>query len=409
MVITGVGLINAAGEDPGQVWRAWAEGDCAAIASQPQFADEAFPSKLAAPVEFDPKERFGAREGRDMDRVSALAIFAGERALEAAGLAPGGFDPARLGVCLGTAFGGVRSSSHWYAVAATQPRGRISPLCIPMAMCNAPTYHLAHRIGAAGPSRTLSTACSSSSAALAAAVDLLRAGRADVVLAVGADAAVVPFIFRAWRGLRVMTQDNEAGSKAYRPFDEGRSGFVMGEAGVALVLETEAHARARGAPVRGEVLGYGNNLDVGGITASAQPLQAACLQGALEDGGLSAGDVGFVVAHGSGTVMNDGVEAQAITEVLGEVPVTDSKPVYGHVMGASGLVEVALALESLDRDLVPGIPNLTQLAKDCPIRVPGEGGIRPERSVCLIDSFGFGGTNVTVALRGRGERRPEAS
>ena len=164
-------------------------------------------------------------------------------------------------------------------------------------------------------------------------------------------------------------------------------------------METREHAEARGATIRGEVLGYGNNLDGGGIAAPSAPRQVACLRAALEDAGLAPEDVGFVAAHGSGTVLNDPVEADALHEVLGAVLVQDAKPVFGHLMGASGLAEVVLALESLRRGRVPPIPNLQDLDPACPVRPPGEGGEAPGAPVCLVDSFGFGGTNVTLALR----------
>jgi 3-oxoacyl-[acyl-carrier-protein] synthase II len=400
IVVTGTGLLTAAGGDVAATWEKVLAGDTSAIRPHPAFAGEEFPSKLAGSLdEWDPREHFGRKELRDMDRVVKVALFAAEQAVRDAGLEPGALDEERFGVVFGTGFGGLRTTSHWVEEVARDPGTRVSPLAIPLGMPNAGAYHLARRYRALGPTRTVSTACSSSALAVAAALDQLRAGRADAMLVAGADVAAFPGIIRSWRGLRVMTLENELEGGAYKPFDVSRAGFVMGEGAAALVLETRAHAEARGVPTCGEVLGYGNNLDGGGIAAPSAPRQVACLRAALQDAGLEAGEVGFVAVHGSGTILNDPVEAEALHEVLGPTLVQDAKPVFGHLMGASGLAEVVLALESLGRGLVPSIPNLRELDPACPVRPPAEGGEAPPAPVCLVDSFGFGGTNVTLALR----------
>lgn len=400
IMVTGTGLLTAAGGDVAATWERVLAGNTDAIRPHPDFAGDEFPSKLVGSLDgWDPREHFPRKELRDMDRVVKVALYAAERALAAAGLEPGELAEERFGVSFGTGFGGLRTTSHWVEEVARDSGTRVSPLAIPLGMPNAGAYHLARRYRALGPTRTLSTACSSSALAVAAAVDQLRAGRADAMLVAGADVAAFPGIIRSWRGLRVMSQENALGGGAYKPFDVSRGGFVMGEGAAALVLETREHAEARGAVVRGQVLGYGNNLDGGGIAAPSVPRQVACLRAALQDAGLEPGDVGFVAVHGSGTVLNDPVEAEALHTVLGPILVQDAKPVFGHLMGASGLAEVVLALESLRRGWVPPIPNLRELDPACPVAPPRAGGEAASAPVCLVDSFGFGGTNVTLVLR----------
>ncbi len=408
LVVTGVGLLTAAGDEPAALWERWQKGDTSAIQRYPEFEGEAYPSSLAGSLaSWDRKSYFARREARDLDRSVEVALYAADRAIRLAGLKTpsekAGFeaDEDRFGVFYGTGYGGVRTMVDWLSVIEGNPEKSISPLAVPMATTNAACFHFSKRFGCRGTVRTYSTACSSGSLALTGAIDSLRLGKCDVALVAAADTAVFPTMLRFWKGLRVLSDQDHLGGAAFRPFDRDRTGFVMGDGASALVVETEAHAKKRGAKPLAKVLGYGNNLDGAGLTAPSVARQVACLNLALQDSGLDPDSVGHVVAHGSATALNDRVEAQAIYEVFGASPyVSESKPLYGHTMGASGLIESVLAIESLKRGRVPSIPNLENQEDEFLIQTPGDGGAPLSKNTCLINSFAFGGTNVCLAFQG---------
>lgn len=397
-----MGLLSAAGEGVGSVWEVYSQGSTRALQVLPDMQELGLKATLGARIQdFDARARLGRKFGRDIDRATGLAQVAAEEALVQAGLDQENPDPARSGILVGTGFGGVGTFVEWSQKAARDPSLSIFPLVIPMSTNNATSYHLGRRWGWDGPSRTYSTACSSSLLALLAGADLLALGRADRVLVVGMDSALVPYVYRAWQGLRVMSEV-EAETGRYRPFADSRPGFVLGEAAAAVVLETEASARARGATCQGLFLGGGNNLDRAGITTPSEPRQIDCMRLALEDAGCEPSAIEFVAAHGSGTILNDAVEARAIAQVFGESEpwVADAKPVHGHTMGASGLAELVLALTSQARRHLPAIPDVDAPGGDCPVRLPPPSGAKLEGGPFLLNSFGFGGTNVSVVVGG---------
>jgi 3-oxoacyl-[acyl-carrier-protein] synthase II len=309
--------------------------------------------------------------------------------------------PERVGVVFGSGLGGISTLVEQVGVLADRGPKRVSPFLVPMMMANTATGQIAIETGARGPSSCTVTACAASASAIGEAADLIRLGRADAVVAGGAEAAVTPLCIAAFAQMKALSTRNDDPTAASRPFDADRDGFVVGEGGGALVVEELEHARARGATVLAEVLGYGATSDAHHLTAPdpAGAGAAAAMRVALADAALPAEAVGYVNAHGTSTVLNDRTEALAIREVLGTgVAVSSTKSVTGHLLGAAGAVEAVACTKVLGTGSVPPTANLEHSDPDVGLDlVAGEAREVPVR-VALSNSFGFGGHNVTLVF-----------
>jgi 3-oxoacyl-[acyl-carrier-protein] synthase II len=404
VVITGIGLLTGAGNDPKTVWRSLAAGSCRGTRPIDRFEVGNLPTRIAAQVrEFDPERLFGARQCQDMDRVTQMALYAAQEAMGDAGLR-GWIDRYRLAVTFGTGMGGIGTIWRAAELAVSSATRRLPPLTIPVAMHNASAHQIARHIGAHGPNLTCSTACSSGSVALGAALRMVQRGEADAALVCGADAPIVPLPFRAWCALRAMSTWNEPPETAFRPFDMTRNGFVLGEGAGAVVCEEIESARERGARIYGEVLGFGSTCDAGALTAPSAEHQAEAIRVALDDAAIRPRDLGFVIAHATATRLNDLTEAEALRRALGVaaefVPVAAYKPIFGHTMGACGVVEFIAGLMSVNRGWLNPTPNLTSPDPDCALRHVDACGMPPPGSVFISHAFGFGGNNAVLAARG---------
>ncbi len=333
------------------------------------------------------------RFGRDLalyDRFTQFALVAAEQAAQQAGI---DHDPTRIGVILGTAGGGLSTTDDSFRAVYAEGKNRVHPFTVPRLMPSASASHVAMRCRAQGPVFSLSSACASSNHAMGVALQMIRAGLADCILTGGADAMLTFGGIKAWEGLRVMSPDG------CRPFCATRNGMVMGEGAAVFVFETREHAMARGAPILAEVAGIGMTSDAADIVLPNLDGAARAMRLALADAGLAAADIGYVNAHGTGTAANDRVESQAIAMTLGDrVPVSSSKSMHGHLMGAAGAVELLACLLALQDGWVA--PNIGHRQSDpvCGINIVKNTAQQADIGACLSNAFAFGGLNAVIAL-----------
>jgi nodulation protein E len=345
-----------------------------------------------------------AHEGRERgDRFTRFALIAAEEAAEQAGYAGAGLDPERVGVLVGTGLGGCETLDASYKRVYGEGQTRVAPTAIAWSMYNAATSAVSAKYQARGISYALVSACASSAHAIGLAAQAIRSGQADAVFAGGADAPLTYGIIRAWESMRVLSVDNEHPESACRPFSADRKGLVLAEGAAVLFLESFDHALRRNQPILGEIAGFGATSDAGHVTDPSADGAARAMVMALRDARCEPAAVGYINAHGTGTKANDATETAAIHTVFGahadRIPVSSTKSMHGHAMGASGAIEVAGSLLALNDGVIPPTINLVQPDPACDLDyVPNEP--RPGNvSLFLSNSFGFGGMNAVVAVR----------
>jgi 3-oxoacyl-[acyl-carrier-protein] synthase II len=403
VVVTGTGVVTAAGSSVERFWEALLAGASTAryvervdmSGSQIGFACEV--------ADFDPTSLLSEKETRRHDRITQLTLGAAHAALTDAG-SPS-VDGDRVAVVIGTGFGGLETAEanarDFLGVGTPGVQGRTHPLFIPMAMPNAPAAAVSMRWGFRGPCLNVATACAAGANAIGEGVRLLQQGAADVVVAGGAEAPIVPWIMAGFAAARALSQRSDDPAGASRPFDRDRDGFVMGEGAAVLVLERAGDARSRGAPVRGQVLGYARNADAFHLVAPPPDGRGAadCMRLALDDAGIAPSDVAHVNAHGTSTLHNDLAEAIAIRTVFGASPppVTSVKGVIGHSIGAAGAIEAAATLLTLEHATIPPTANLATLDPEIDLDVVTTP--RPLGDGMIVSSsFAFGGHNAVLVL-----------
>ena len=397
VVVTGIGLVTPAGLGVDATWKTVVSGAPTA-APDPRFAEAGIPVTISCRVPtFDPDVEVGRAAGRRLDPFVHFAVLAAREAVEQAGSLP---DADRTGVVLGCGIGGV---SSWESAHATFiEKGRAHPLMIPKLLSNMAAGQLAIEHGLRGPNLTINTACAAGASAIGVARDLLRGGSADCVLAGGVEASLTPLSAASFAQMGALSRRND--ETASRPFDVDRDGFVMGEGAAVLVLERAEDARARGVTPLAVVAGYGASADAHHQTAPPDDGAGAALaiRRALADAGLGPDDIDHVNAHGTSTPLNDKAESLALRGVLGDaldrIPVTSTKGVTGHMLGAAGAVEAAFAILAIRDGVLPPTANLHRQDPDIALDVVA-GRPRDQRvDAVLSDSFGFGGQNAALVL-----------
>jgi 3-oxoacyl-[acyl-carrier-protein] synthase II len=387
-----------AGQDLDSFWSTIASGQSTA-ATITRIDPSPLPVRFGCEVrDFDPVPYVGPKEARRMDRVTQLGVAAAADALDDAGAIDA--DPARCAVIMGTGIGGLITLEEQAGVYIAKGAARVSPFLVPMMMTNANAGTIAMRFGWTGPNLCISTACAASAHAIGEATRLIRDGSADVVMTGGAESSMTPIAISAFARMTALSTRNDDPARASRPFDADRDGFVIGEGAAALLLERWDRAAARGARIYGEVVGYGRNADAYHITAPSPGGEgaAACMQLALDDAELQPSAIGHVNAHGTSTELNDAAEAEAIRKVFGETPppVTSTKGVTGHLIGAAGATEAIACLLAMGYGEVPPTANLDRLGDEIALDVVA-GAARPlAPQPALSNSFGFGGHNATL-------------
>ncbi|GAA2128977.1 beta-ketoacyl-[acyl-carrier-protein] synthase family protein [Actinomadura napierensis] len=425
VVVTGLGATTPLGGDLPSSWSALLAGE-SGVRSLDWEGVEDLPVRFAATLKVDPAEVMPKQSLRRLDRSQAIALIAAREAWTHAGFAPaksnktmrneepagvqGGFvvDGDRLGVVVSSGIGGLHTALNSYDVFREQGWSRVSPFTVPMLMPNGASGHVGIEFGATAGSHALVSACASSGEAVGYAIDMIRAGRADVVICGGTESCIHPLQMASFGRMRAMSTRNEEPARASRPYDKNRDGFVLGEGAAMIILESEEHARARGARVHGIAAGCGYSNDAYDIVLPdpSGGGQAKAMQRALDDAGLRPEDVVHINAHATSTPSGDVAELNSIKAGLGDeaaskVVITATKSMTGHLLGGAGALESAFTILALRDGLVPAVANLEDLDDDVELDiVRGE----PRKladgpAAALNNSFGFGGHNVSVAFQ----------
>ncbi|MEU3504602.1 beta-ketoacyl-[acyl-carrier-protein] synthase family protein [Streptomyces hundungensis] len=397
VLVTGLGALTPLGADATTTWAAMLAGTSGVRRLEEDWAAE-LPVSVAAGLAVDPLSLLARVEARKLDRCEQLALITCREAWQDAG-APE-VAPERLAVVIGTGAGGVLSTLNQDDTFEKGGSRRLSPYAVPMLMPNGPAAWVSMELGALGGARTPVSACASSAEAIAMGLDLIRAGRADVVVAGGTEACLHPFTLGAFAQMKALSTEDKDPAAVSRPFDVDRSGFVMGEGAGLLVLERAEFARARGARVYGAVAGAAVTSSADHITASDVAGQVRAIENALRDAELSRSDIGVVHAHATSTPPGDLAEAQAVARAIGTHPVvTATKSMTGHMFGASGAIGAMAALLALYDGTVPATRNLDRLDPAVPLDVVAGENRTGSWDAALANSFGFGGHNVSLVLK----------
>ena len=405
VVVTGLGTTSPVGGDVPSTWAALLAGQSGVRTIKHDWAEQ-LSTQIAAEVAVDPTDVLDRVKARRLDRSGQLALVAALEAWADSGLADAGVDPERLGVAMASGIGGVQTLLTNYDLLKEKGPRRVSPLAIPMLMPNSPAANVGLAIGAKAGVHTPVSACASGNEAIALGIDMIRLGRADVVVVGGTEAAVHALPMAAFGQMMALSKRNDDPERASRPWDKGRDGFVLGEGAAVLVLESEEHAKARGAKVYAEAAGAGVTADSHDI---AQPDPAGlgatrAMKFALREADLEATDIAHINAHATSTPQGDLAEALAIKNALGEkaaesAVLTSTKSMTGHLLGAAGALESIAVVLALHDRVVPPTINLDD-PEDIGLDVASEKRSLPDGDLAALNnSFGFGGHNVAIAFR----------
>jgi len=404
VVVTGLGCVSPLGGDAVATWEAAVAGR-SGIGPLRRFDTEGFPVRFGgeAPEELDLGDT-PPKEARRLDRVIALAVAAAREAAVSAGLPDAKLDRERAGVSIGSGIGGIETLQESFRVLDARGPSRVSPFTIPMTIGNMSSGYVAIRHGLRGPNLCHVAACASGAQAIGEATRLIQRGDADLMLAGGTEAANTSLGVAAFAAMRALSTRNDDPQAASRPFDRDRDGFVIAEGAAVLVLESEQHALARGARIRAEVRGYAVTADAMHMALPAEDGEGAarCMRLALADAGIAPSEVDHLNPHATSTPAGDVAEARAIRAVFGRhaerLPVSATKSMTGHLLGAAGALEALFCIRALETGLLPPTRNLEHPDPDCDLdHVRGEARQATVR-VALSNSFGFGGTNACLVF-----------
>jgi 3-oxoacyl-[acyl-carrier-protein] synthase II len=404
VVVTGMGCISPIGNDVNSLWGNVLAGK-SGVGMITHYDTSQFKTKIAAQVkDFDAVERFGKVEARRMDRFSQFALAAAQQALADSGLNVNDDNRDRVGVVIGTGIGGLGTLFEQMKVYYDRGPSRVSPFTVPMMLPDTGAGMIAIFLGLRGPNMAVVTACATGTNSIGEATEVIRRGQADVILAGGSEAVIVPIAMASLGVMGALSTRNDEPERASRPFDLNRDGFVMGEGAAVLVLEALEFAQQRGANILAEITGYGSTNDAYHISAPAEngAGAASCMQMALENAGLRAIDIDYINAHGTSTPLNDKSETAAIKTVFGErayqVPISSTKSMTGHLLGASGAVEALVCVKAMQDGIMPPTINYETPDPNCDLDyVPNHARKASLRHV-MSNSFGFGGHNATIIL-----------
>jgi 3-oxoacyl-[acyl-carrier-protein] synthase II len=402
VVVTGFGPVTPVGIGVDAFWEALATGR-SGIDRIRRFDPSALPVQIAGEVhDFSPEDWMTPKEAKRTDRAVHFAIAAAKLAWADAG--EPSVDRARTGVMFSTGIGGLESLLKQHLVLLEKGPDRVSPFMVPMLMPNAAAGHVAMAFGFTGPNACITTACAAGSHAVGEAFRLIKYGLADVCIAGGTEASILPLTVAGFAQMQALTRNPDP-AKASRPFDKDRNGFVLSEGAGALVLEDAGRAVARGAKIYAEVCGYGASADAYHITAPEPEGLGAiqALQAALEEAGESPDEVDYINAHGTSTQLNDAAETRAIKKALGDhayrAAVSSTKSMTGHMLGAAGAVESGVAAMAIHSGLMPPTINYETLDEECDLDYVPNQARRGEVRMALSNAFGFGGHNAVLAVR----------
>ena len=404
VAVSGIGVVSPLGNSTAEVWARARVGQSGVRRLDLPFASR-LAALIAATARFEEGLDFDAAKARMLDRFSLFALGAAQQAVQGSHDALAGVDPARAGVFVGTGMGGTHSMDSGYQTLYGERSDRIKPFTILMGMHNAAAAWIALEHGLLGPNLTYSTACSSSTVAIGEAWLRVASGQLDVAIAGGAEAPLSPGSLKAWEALHTLaSMDVDDPSVSCRPFSKNRSGMVLGEGAAMLVMEPWDRALARGAQIMGEILGCGLANDASHITRPSAEGQAAAMQAALRSARIDAQAVDAINAHGTGTPANDSTETAAIRRVFGEraerIPISATKAMHGHLLGAAGALECVLSLLAMQHEVALPTMHLQQPDPNCNLDyVANHARVGVAAQVMLSNSFAFGGANAVLVLQ----------
>ncbi|HET6874137.1 MAG TPA: beta-ketoacyl-ACP synthase II [Acidimicrobiales bacterium] len=399
VVVTGVGIVSPLGLNGPETWLALTEGR-SGVGKISLFDASEYPVRIAAEVNgFDAESIFGRRRAKHLDRVSQMALVAAGEALAQSGMDTSS-DTDRVGTVWGTGIGGIRSLEEGMAVLRERGPEWISPYTLPMMIPNMVAGHVAMEWGLRGHSSCTVTACSASAQAIGESLDLIRAGRLDAVVCGGSEAPVTEVGIAGFAAMKALSTRNDEPEAASRPFDAERDGFVMGEGAACLIIEERERALARGATILAELVGYGATSDAYHMTQPHPEGDGAvrAMRAALVDAGRQPGDVGYINAHGTSTPPNDRIETYALKQVFGQSvpPVSSTKSMTGHTLGAAGALEAAICVLALNAQVLPPTINQEHPDPDCDLDYVANRARPAQFDLALTNSFGFGGHNSSL-------------
>jgi len=406
VVITGLGCVTSIAESAHDLFKALCEGT-SGISAIESFDTSAYPVRFGGEVKtFDVTKYVDRRESKRMDRFTQFAMAAASQAVDESGLDFSTEDVFRAGAVVGTGIGGIKEIEDQHVRILQKGPSKVSPFCVPRLMANAACGNIAITYGLRGPNFCVSSACASGNHAIGEAYANILAGRSDIMVTGGAEAALTPVGLASFCAARSLSQHNDDPPAASRPFDSDRDGFVLSEGAGILILEELEHAKQRGANIYAELLGYGATDDGYHITAPLPDGDGAArtMKLALADAGLSPEDIDYINAHGTGTQLNDVAESSAIRRVFGEhapnIPVSSTKSCLGHLLGASGAVELIVCAKVLNESTIPPTINLENPDPKCGADMDFVPLQAREKKVAtaLSNSFGFGGHNACLVV-----------
>ncbi|MCX7711046.1 MAG: beta-ketoacyl-ACP synthase II [Clostridia bacterium] len=404
VVITGAGVVSSLGFGVDQLWNAIKEGKCG-ISTVERFDVSNYPTKIAAEIKnFDPTQFIDKKEAKRMDRYTQYALAATKMAVEMSKIDLEAIDKDRAGVIVGSGIGGIETFEDQCNTLFEKGPGRVSPFFIPMMIANMASGRIAIEYGFSGFNECVVTACATGNNAIGDAFKVIQRGDADLMVTGGAEASITPVSFAGFCSQKAMST-NEDPSKACRPFDAERDGFVMGEGAAVLIIEDLEHALKRGANIIAEIVGYGCTCDAYHITAPHPEGLGGikCMNMALKDAGINPEDVGYINAHGTSTPLNDPGETRIVKAVFGDhakkLAMSSTKSMTGHLLGAAGAIEALITAMALKEGFLPATINYNTPDPECDLDcVPNEGR-KADIKYALSNSLGFGGHNATLALK----------
>ena len=404
VVITGVWAITPVGTGTENYWRALLDGK-SGVGAITHFDASEYTTRIAAEVkDFDPEQYIERKEAKRMDRFVQFAVAVSKLAVEDSGLEIKANNADRVGVLIGSGIGGTGTWEEQHRILLERGPGRVSPFFVPMLISDMGSGMVSILLGAKGPNLTVVTACATSTHAIGEAFEIVKRGDADVMIAGGSEAAVTPLAVAGFCSMRALSTRNDDPERASRPFDLNRDGFVVGEGAGTVIVEALDHALSRGAPIYGEIIGYGASGDAYHITAPAPEGEGAArsMAAAISDAGIRPGDVDYINAHGTSTDANDKLETTAIKTVFGDhaykVAISSTKSMIGHLLGAAGAVEAIVCLCAIRDGIVPPTINYETPDPECDLDYVPNAARKMDVRVAMSNSFGFGGHNATLVF-----------
>ncbi|MEA1929053.1 MAG: beta-ketoacyl-ACP synthase II [Candidatus Auribacterota bacterium] len=405
VVVTGRGIVSPIGNNPDEFWTALAE--CrSGIGRITAFDPSEFSSQIAGEIkDLDVTQYLDRKQVKRMDRFCQFGLIAAGQAVEESGLDLEKEDLTRIAVFASSGIGGLNTTEKQHKILLEKGASRVSPLLVPMMIINLLPGQIAMKFGFKGPNLSIVTACATATHTIGEAVWGIRNNRADVIVAGGSESSTTRLGLAGFCSMKALSTRNDEPEKASRPFDKGRDGFIMSEGSGMLILEELEHARARGATIYGEIIGYGCSSDAYHLTAPAPGGAGAalCMRVALADAGVAPEDVDYINAHGTSTPLNDKFETMAIKTVFGDraykLPVSSTKSMHGHLLGAAGAVEAIACMQAMDNNLIPPTTNYEEPDPECDLDYVPNQPRAAEIDIVMSNSFGFGGHNGTLVFR----------